>query len=164
MKLPEKFKSINLDDLPTSQKAAVSQGSKYYYTAEPCAKGHIAPRYTSTFSCLVCQYDHFKMRRKSKPEIYRQATNNWKKNNYNKVLADNSNRRAGIKRACPIWVSKKDIENIYAEAISKTKHTGILHHVDHIIPLHGNGVCGLHVPWNLQILTAEENLKKTNKW
>lgn len=70
-------------------------------------------------------------------------------------------------QATPHWLTKKDhdrIKHIYWMADLITKITGEQHHVDHITPLQGENVCGLHVPENLQILTATENLSKGNKW
>lgn len=75
-------------------------------------------------------------------------------------------RRAIEKAASPAWLTAEDrnwIEAIYAECAEITKRTGVKHEVDHIVPLQGESVSGLHVPWNLQILTAEQNRSKGHK-
>ena len=61
------------------------------------------------------------------------------------------------------YLTKKQITKIYKNCLKISEQTGVQHHVDHIIPLKGKEVCGLHVPWNLQILTATENISKNNK-
>jgi 5-methylcytosine-specific restriction endonuclease McrA len=65
--------------------------------------------------------------------------------------------------ATPPWISQRDLLPIYQEAARLTAETGVLHHVDHIVPLRGENVSGLHVPWNLQAIPAIENLKKGNR-
>lgn len=72
-------------------------------------------------------------------------------------------RHAAKLRATPPWADRAAIKAIYAEARRRTKDTGRPHHVDHIIPLRGRTVCGLHVPANLQILEAEPNKRKSNR-
>ena len=68
-------------------------------------------------------------------------------------------------RAAPTWLTsehRKQIEQTYKTAQRVTIETGIQHHVDHIVPLAGKSVRGLHVPWNLRVITAHENLVKSN--
>ena len=60
-------------------------------------------------------------------------------------------------------IAKQFFLPFYREARLLTKETGKRHEVDHIIPLQGKDVCGLHVPWNLQILVGKENTSKHNK-
>ena len=57
---------------------------------------------------------------------------------------------------------RREIKNIYKRARELTESTGVPHDVDHIIPLSNPYVCGLHVPWNLQVLPKRLNAKKSN--
>lgn len=79
------------------------------------------------------------------------------------ALANSAARRAGIERATPKWADRSEIVRIYDECLAKTKQTGIAHEVDHIIPLRGEFVSGLHVHWNLRVITRAENSTKSNK-
>lgn len=65
--------------------------------------------------------------------------------------------------AVPKWADLQSIKSIYEEAAMVTKVTGIRQHVDHIIPLRGKTVCGLHVHTNLRIVPYYENCSKGNK-
>lgn len=89
------------------------------------------------------------------------------KTNKDHFLARNARRRASKLCATPTWLTKEElqeIEELYEIARAFRLYTGEDYHVDHIVPLQGKDVCGLHVPWNLQVLSATENLSKSNKF
>ena len=78
----------------------------------------------------------------------------------------NNVRKRRHKNATPPWITKEQkvaMRELYLSAAELTKLTGERYVVDHIIPLISPEVCGLHVPWNLRVITQEENLKKSNK-
>ena len=98
--------------------------------------------------------------------VLREYRNEWKANNKTQVRADTKARRRKHRDATPLWLTRKqksEIRQIYQIAITMTQTTGEQYVVDHIVPLRGESVCGLHVPWNLRVITQDENLKKSNK-
>ena len=100
------------------------------------------------------------------PEKVKACKRKYEKDNPGKKRALLAKRRARKFLATPSWLTKEhfqQIEVFYIEAARLSKETGIPHEVDHIEPLQGKDRSGLHVPWNLQILTKLENRKKGNK-
>ena len=86
--------------------------------------------------------------------------------NKSKFSAKVAYRRALLIKATPVWLSeehKKDIQDFYWLAKDLKSVSGEDYHVDHIEPLQGKDICGLHVPWNLQVILAKDNLAKSNK-
>jgi hypothetical protein len=73
-------------------------------------------------------------------------------------------RKKVIRRATPVWADLNAIERMYSAARTKTLETGIAHTVDHVIPLQGATVCGLHIHQNMRVVTGSENSQKYNKW
>lgn len=74
--------------------------------------------------------------------------------------------RLRTKKSCPKWLTRDQIAEIYAFYVLARELQWLSEeklHVDHIVPLNSKDVCGLHVPWNLQILPASENYKKGTK-
>lgn len=151
-------------------------GLKFYTTGRPCKRGHIAERYTSTHQCVSCQNASYLANRDKRLAgmISRYAANKalvleyqaaYKKANPDKVNAHNAARRARkiqasslLKYRTPEQQAK--IQAVYAEAADRPGDW----HVDHIIPLKGETISGLHVHYNLQVLDASENMSKSNKF
>ena len=96
-------------------------------------------------------------------EYSKKAGQKWASANKGKRLASVRARQLAQKHRTPLWVNKQELEEFYMESARLTKETGVLHEVDHIVPLQGETVSGLHVPWNLQILTRSANRSKGNK-
>ena len=92
-------------------------------------------------------------------KAYRQA-------NKGKIIALATLRKQYVKQRTPSWVGKEErwlIKEAYDLAALRTKIFGFSWHVDHILPLQGEKVSGLHVPNNLQVIPGVENIRKRNK-
>lgn len=110
--------------------------------------------------CILCVKNRNKKAYSIDSSYCKNNAKKWREQNrgaYNALMAK---RRASKINATPKWLSIEQLDQIkkmYVEAKNRKMV------VDHIIPLQGKNVCGLHVPWNLQLLSAEDNLRKSNK-
>lgn len=105
-----------------------------------------------------------KASREKKIEQYRRKTADWAKRHPQKVRAKWAKYRAASIRACPAWADQELIEEFYHLAQLRTKATGIVWHVDHIVPLQSPIVCGLHAETNLQVIPGVMNVGKGNRF
>jgi len=99
-------------------------------------------------------------------EQYKATNRNWTSKNQDRKTAIEGKRRSSKLLRTPKWLTADDIEHmraLYSLAAMFQRESGIMYHVDHIIPLQGKLVSGLHVPNNLRVIPAVDNLKKSNK-
>lgn len=91
----------------------------------------------------------------------------WKANNPGKVNAFTAKRRAALMQRTPCWLTPDDLwlmEQAYELAALRTKLFGFSWHVDHVVPLQGKRVSGLHTPLNLQVIPGFDNMRKANRF
>lgn len=105
--------------------------------------------------------------RKNNREYLRKICRDYQKQNKGLFSAKNAKRKVKKLKATAPWLTEFDnnyITSLYAQARWLTQNTGVEYHIDHVYPLQGKTVSGLHVPTNLQILEAFKNLQKSNKF
>lgn len=102
--------------------------------------------------------------RKANVEKLKVSSALYRENNPEVGARNEIKRRTGIVNATPAWANQFFIGEAYKLAKLRTKMLGFEWHVDHIIPLLGKNVCGLHVENNLQVILAKINLSKGNKY
>ena len=150
-----------------SRQQAIEQKLTRYFTGKPCKHGHIAEKLLSNRTCVECKRLD-KIKWGSQPHV--KAASIARANAHNKAnpemhLARTRKRQAALLQRVPKW--DPDVHLIVAKyqlAAMLTQASGIPHHVDHIIPLQGKNVSGLHTFSNLRVIPGEENVKKSNKY
>ncbi len=100
----------------------------------------------------------------AKNESKREYNKQYQQLNPNKMAASAQKRAQAEKNATPAWLTpdQRKSMKLLKLAAKLMSNGGVQYVVDHIIPLQGTHVCGLHTPWNMRILTAADNAKKFN--
>jgi len=166
-----------------SRQAAPTQGVKHYCTGKPCVHGHVALRRVSDRVCTECDKIAKVKRRTTaaneqvksirRASYYKhqtialEAKKIYRTQNKGKINALCAARKKVVKQRTPKWLTSFDrlkIRCMYQLAAMYTKENNEPWHVDHVIPLQGKTVSGLHVPNNLQVICGLDNIKKKNRY
>lgn len=165
---------------PKTRKDAIHLGLKFYNTGKPCKNGHQCDRHVG-YGCVEClkliQQDY---RKRNKDKIQKRNSN-YKKNNAEKIAETNKSYREKNRSKRSFQNKKYKTQSRQASSVSLTEwdelviseayilskkrkvETGFDWHVDHMIPLRGMYVSGLHCANNIQVIPAVMNLSKKNK-
>lgn len=171
--------------------AAKAAGLKRYISGRPCPAGHVGERFVSNYGCVECLRGHARNYYAKNLPVMQKRSGEWARKNPEKnaararrwyharvenkayVKANRDQwRQENVERTrlksrlysqarrkrlvIPAWADLQEIERIYVECPPGME-------VDHIVPIAGKNVCGLHVEYNLQYLTKSENSRKGAK-
>lgn len=157
-----------------TRQEALSLNVSHYFTGKPCKYGHFSLRRVSDTNCMECEKLRLRKEYQNPPERKRRLNSckewsnknkqyvkdyisKWQKDNPGIVKAHSAKYRAKLLERTPCWADLDKITEFY-----KCCPEGF--HVDHVIPLQGKFVSGLHVFQNLQYLTQSDNCKKHNSF
>jgi len=164
-----------------ARQEAKAQGLTRYFTGKPCVHGHVAERKVANKTCVVCSVAAIAKSKAKNPKRYHAHAAKWTKNNPDKVMASQlrrnrenparrnlwtSNYRQAKDKRMPAWLNPgqlAEMEGVY-DYCSALRNAGLDYHVDHVVPLRGKIVSGLHVPWNLQVISGADNVRKGNRF
>lgn len=171
---------VSLHGLPASRVEALRLGYKRYYTGKPCKHGHVTTRRVRG-GCDECNRQRARAYAAQHRQHYRDLSRNWSQKNPDRRRehrrkwqrevrssaqrrCDKARYRAAKKNRVPVWVDHSAIRQVYEERERIEQETGIKHHVDHVLPLKGKHVSGLHVAQNLRVEPALYNKRKGNRY
>lgn len=146
------------------------EAGERFYQGVPCCHGHDGLRYTKNKACYHCAKIQRAKWHLENSEYHNELNKRWKENNLEKYREQGKKRcrarYAKVKKA-RIFLGDSRVMDMIKAVYNAKQHMeeslGVRMHVDHIIPLQGENVCGLHVPWNLQITSVAYNSSKQNK-
>jgi hypothetical protein len=166
-----------------SRQEAQAQALTHYWTGAPCVHGHTAFRRVNDRVCTECDKvtkatrrasaanEQVKRTRRGSYQKHKEAAlvakKTYRAENKGKINALCAARKTAVKQRTPHWLNAFDrlkIRCMYQLAAMYTRESNESWHVDHVIPLQGALVSGLHVPNNLRVIRGLDNIKKKNRY